>query len=386
MNLEYKIDVQKQEIKIINERKISISVVIDISYEVFGSQEFEILNDFSDIDDVQVNSENVSLNSLIGVNSNLASLKEDIKVESSDIIYDILDVKTNILNKEVKISYNKVLTKADFDIKILYLTKDGRVCKITERFPIMSFIDLENVKEENVCSTDYQIRNILLNINNEENSIMVQMEYEIICKAFENKEEKIVCDLYSLKYDTEISSKELEIESKLSTKDAETVDINERIDVENIRKVIDVYGSCKSLNENEGELYLKIYYESENKMGLNVKNVTVPVILKSSENKTKTRVENLEFDLNSETIIVHGKILLEKNSSENKMIRVVQDITKKEVSQKDEYSMIVYSVKKNDTLWEVAKKFKVKQENIINSNELNEPYDLKLGEKIYIIR
>ena len=52
----------------------------------------------------------------------------------------------------------------------------------------------------------------------------------------------------------------------------------------------------------------------------------------------------------------------------------------------DEYGMIVYSVKKNDSLWNVAKKFRVKQESIIHSNELEEPYNLNYGEKIYIIR
>lgn len=389
MNLEYKIEVLKQDIKIINERKISISVNIMVYYEVYGKDELEIFNDFSDIPDVQIDSKNIKMNSLIGINSNIASFKEELKVESSDIISDILNVNTDILNREVKISYNKVLTKADLDVKILYLTKDGRVCKVKEKFPIMSFIDIDNVKEDNICSTDYQIRNILLNVNNgEENGITIQMEYEIICKAFEIKEEKIVNDLYSLKYDTEISSKEIEIEDELSTNNEEKLDINEKIEIENVRNVIEVYGNCKVLKDNEGELYLKIYYESENRIGLNVKNVTIPVIFKASEDKHNARVENLEFDLNNNLLIVHGNIVTEdgENNLKNKTIRVVQDITKKELSDNPDYSMVVYSVKKNDTLWNVAKKFKVKQENIINSNELAEPYMLKYGDKLYIIR
>ncbi len=396
MNLEYNIEVLKHDIKIINERKISVIVTLKIFYDVYGLEQIEIFNDFNEIDDVQVNSKLIKFNSLIGVNSTLASVKEEVKTNGADIISDILKVNTEILNKEVKISYNKVLSKADLMVKILYLTKDGRVEAISEKFPIMSFIDLENIKEENICATDYQIRNILLKINNgEENSITIQMEYEICCKAFENKEQEVACDLYSLKYDTELTTQEVEINSDLSTKLGKIVDIEEKIELENVRKVIDVFGKSKILkntisNETsslEGEVELKIYYETENKIGLNVKIVTIPFICKlQAQDEFNSSLENLEFDLSDKTLMVRGKVVIDENKFEKNKITVVQGVTKKELLEKNEYSMIVYSIKKKDTLWDISKKFKVKQENIIASNELEEPYNLKFGEKMYIIR
>ncbi|MBR1540036.1 MAG: DUF3794 domain-containing protein [Clostridia bacterium] len=288
MNLKYDIDIQKQEVKIVNERKISILLTLKITYEVYGVDSIELDNDFTDIEDVQVNSKRIAIHSLVGSNSNLASLKEEIKLESTDIASDILKIATEISNKEIKISHNKVLTKADLVVSITYLTKDERVCEIEEKFPVMSFIEIENVKEEDMCITDYQVRNILLNMNNsEENSIIVQMEYEIYCKAFENKELDVVSDLYSLKYDISFTTKEIEIAS--------------------------------------------------------------------SNNETET-------------------------------IKIVQNVSKKEISNQEEYSMVVYCVKKNDSLWDISKRFRVNQENIIKSNGLEEPYNLRVGEKIYVIR
>ena len=232
MNLNYNIKVIKQDIKIINERKISIVVNLKIFYEVFGIDTVEVYNDFNEIEDVQVNSKLIKFNSLIGFNSNMASLKEEIKVESADIVSDILKFDTNILNKEVKISYNKILTKADLEVNVIYLTKDGRIEKIKEKFPVMNFIELDNIKEENICTTDYQIRNILLKVNNGDfNSITVQIEYEVYCKAFENKEQEVVSDFYSLKYDTEFSKKEIEIVNDFSTKNVKKVDIDERVEI-----------------------------------------------------------------------------------------------------------------------------------------------------------
>lgn len=289
MNLKYDIEIQKQEIKIINERKISISLTLKVSYEIYGIDTIELLNDFSDIDDVQINSKKINISSIVGVNSNIASIKEDIKIDNTDIVADILKVNTEIQNKEVKISHNKVLTKADLAVSITYLTQDERVCEANEKFPVMSFIEIENAREDNTCTTDYQVRNILINGNTSEDSfITLQMEYEIVCKAFESKEHEVISDLYSLKYNLDFTSKEIEISN----------DMDEKVET----------------------------------------------------------------------------------------IRIVQNVVKKEALEGEEYSMVVYSVKKNDTLWDVSKKFNIKQESVINSNNLEEPYSLRTGEKIYIVR
>ena len=385
MDLQYSIKVAKQDIKIINERKISIVVSLEITYEIYGADEIEIFKDFDKIEDIQVNSKKININSLIGVNSNVASIKEEIKPVSGDAILDILKVDTNILNKEIKISYNKVLTKADLEVKIVYLTKDGRVCVTAEKFPVMSFIDLENVKEENFCVTDYQVRNILLNINSDENSISVQMEYEIICKAFENKEQEVACDLYSLKYNTEFSSKEIEVTNDLSQNSLEKVDINEKVELEKASKVIDVFGRSKILNDTEGEVNLKVYYEEENKIGLEIKEFKFPFIAKSTSAQGCS-LENVEFDLNGNTLVINASVVMEETNLKKQMINVVQDVTQKEPLSQDDFSMVVYSVKKNDSLWDISKRFKVKQENVITSNGLEDSDSLKSRDKIYIIR
>ena len=289
MGVKYDIVVQKEDIKIVNERKISISLDLKIIYYIYGIDEVELFDDFSEIDDIQINSKAINISSLTSSNFNIANLKEEIKIDNTDIVSDILSINTEIFNKEVKISHRKVLTKADLLVSIKYLTQDNRICDVEEKFSIMSFIDMENINENNICTTDYQVRDIELNINNsDENSIILQMEYEINCNAFEEKERNIIIDIYSLKYDLEFSSRSIQINDE---------------------------------SEEKGEV-----------------------------------------------------------------INIVQNITKKEIANQENYSMMVYSIKKNDTIWDIAKKFKVIKENIINSNGLEEPYNLKTGDKMYIVR
>lgn len=53
-----------------------------------------------------------------------ASAKENIVIDDTDNLLEILSLDLNIINKDTKISYNKVLAKADVEVKMLYLTED----------------------------------------------------------------------------------------------------------------------------------------------------------------------------------------------------------------------------------------------------------------------
>ena len=40
----------------------------------------------------------------------------------------------------------------------MYLTEDNRINNITAKIPVVGFIDIPNVTEENMCDVDYEIK------------------------------------------------------------------------------------------------------------------------------------------------------------------------------------------------------------------------------------
>lgn len=66
--------------------------------------------------------------------------------------------------------------------------------------------------------------------------------------------------------------------------------------------------------------------------------------------------------------------------------KFIEDIEEKECIKKNEYSMVVYFVKPCDTVWKIAKMFKVTMESIIQANNLEDPNKIKVGEKLYIVK
>jgi len=47
---------------------------------------------------------------------------------------------------------------------------------------------------------------------------------------------------------------------------------------------------------------------------------------------------------------------------------------------------VIYTVKANDTLWDIAKNYNTTIEDLININEIMTPENIMPGEKIFIIK
>lgn len=383
----YEIKIDTLEAKVLNERKISLNIKIIIKYVVNEICDIDIKDDFlSQIPTLQKREECIKINSLVGINSSKASIKEEMKVENLDEIAEILNFKINVLNTEKKISYNKILVKAEAEIIMVYITEDGRVGKCEKIYPLMSFVEMENVKEDNKINLEYNIKNLLVKLNNNVSSISVQVDFEVLCEVFEEREFKVLKDAYSLDKNLNIKYKKLELEEN---KLEEIFEINDTVKVEDIKNIIlvedrniNIYKTGVNL---EGEIILNIYYETTNKLGLNCREIKLPFIRNS-------KVGNV-FEINSiETSLVNENInfsikLLEKIKNENStVIEMIEDIEMTEEDCRDNYGMVIYVVKNKDTIWEIAKKFKVSVEDLLKLNDLEDENNLENGKKMYIFK
>ena len=72
---------------------------------------------------------------------------------------EILQANCYVLNKEFKTSYNKILVKAESVVKIMYLTEENTINNVEANIPVMGFIDIPNVSEDNMCNIQYNLKN-----------------------------------------------------------------------------------------------------------------------------------------------------------------------------------------------------------------------------------
>ena len=373
--------------KMLNERKVVITAKLKIRYGVYEKNSVKFYNDFDNIEGLQKQEEVLNLNSVIGYGTAKATIDEKINVDGLDIISEILKVDVNISNIESKMSYNKILAKGEANICILYLTEDGRIGKASGDFPVMSFIEIPNVKEDNICELDYKMQNIVLKINNnDDHSFSCQAEFEIQAQVFEKKTVNIVKDLYSLKSDLEYTQSDIELEL-FDNVESEIIKIDEKFEINEIKNVLDVDIKIDISNINSPVAKLKIYSESTQKGGLIVKEFDVPIMAKfESEKNYQVNIKSKEFSLDINNVVVQAQIEVKQESSSFRKISMIQDVKVKESNNKDDYSVIVYFVKPNDTIWKIAKKFKVSQDTILKINDLENPDLIYPGDKLYVLK
>ena len=165
MNARVTTKLKNIEAKVINGRKIGIKAAIEVEIKVYSVEDIDIVNDIANSEGIQMLKESLRVNSLVGTGENKIFAKDTININNTDNLAEILKANINIGNRDVKISYNKILTKADAEVKIMYLTEDNRIGTITTNIPVIGFIDIQDVTEENICDVDYEIRNIVLKPN-----------------------------------------------------------------------------------------------------------------------------------------------------------------------------------------------------------------------------
>jgi len=367
--LKHQVELEIIEAKVLNERKISISGKVKIKVEAFEKEEAEIPSALDNANDIEVLKENCEIKSLIEVNKIKTSIKEDISVDNSYDIAEILKTDIQIKNFENKISYNKVLAKADAEVKIIFLTEDNKIGVTQTQIPVMSFIDINNITDNDVCDVNYSIRNMLFKVNAKEmHSIACQIDFEVGCEAYQTRSLEIIEDMYGVKNNIDFTRRDIHVQIAKSEV-TQNINMNEKdlLYVTEEKESIDI---IKRRLEFFCKLNLDFYYEADNRNGLNVKNIDLPFMVKfeGEERNLEFNITNKKFTINNENVDCDIEILAKEMDSSLKKITIMDNIEITPQEEESDYKMFMYFVKPGDTIWKIAKKFKVCMNDIISIN------------------
>ena len=115
MRAELETCIKSIECKVLNGRKINIKVTLNTKIRVYSKEENEVICDINDRN-IQVLKPSYKIDSLIGEGTTKAYIKETVMIDSKDNLAELLKVNCKIVDSDIKISYNKVLAKAEVEI------------------------------------------------------------------------------------------------------------------------------------------------------------------------------------------------------------------------------------------------------------------------------
>ena len=390
------------ECKIINGRKIAIKATLEINIKIYQKEDINIITNMND-ENIQVLNKRIRVNSLLGEGNTKTYIKENIAIPNNENLAEILKAQMCLLDKEIKISYNKIIAKSELEIKLVYLTEDGKICTTQTRLSAVGFIDMPNIKEENICETSYTIKNIILKPNFvEEYSVFLEVEIEIKCLAYEEKEIDLIQDMYCPFEKMNFDQKMVNTMTNKQTK-KDLCNIREKVNIPELENgnIVDVeinpiINKERKLNGKitfEGELELNFMFLDNSSVGINTKKINIPFeeTMDGIDCKENTKVDTTvevsaqEFVNQAGTINSNIDLNFESNTYRNTEIPVIDNITTEEQEDDlEDYSVIIYVVKSGDSLWKIAKKFGSTVDDIVRVNGIERPEKINVGEKIYI--
>lgn len=402
MNCKLGIKLKSIESKIINGRKIGIKATLEVMIKIYSNEEIQIVNNLENAEGIQMLNEELNVNSLVGSGETKIYAKDTINIDNVDNLAEILKANVCICNKDIKISYNKILTKAEAEVKIMYLTEDNRINSVTARIPVVGFIDIPNVTEENICDIQYEIKNIVIKPNQaEEHSIYVEIEVGVFADVYEDKKINLIQDIYSPCENLEFNKKKITtITGKTNNK--EPIQIREKVMLDDInnKQIIDV--EVLPIIENENKLNSRIIYEGKiglrfifmnGNLDIDTKEVEVPFEyvmenVESGENLNTDidiEVQNTDFVVQDGGLISSNiDMMMNVNSHHDTNLNIMDEIQTNGTREEEDYSVIMYIVKKGDTLWNIAKKFGSTIDDIARTNGIEDVNRINVGEKLYI--
>ena len=400
MTAKENVNIKNIECRVLNGRKINVKSTLSITSKVYSNDNIEIISNVSNLDDVQVLNNDKMVNSLIGDGNTKVYAKDTISVDTADELAEIMKANIRIVNKDIKLSYNKVLAKADADVSILYLTEDNRIKNVNTKIPVMGFVDIENISDDSICDVDYQIKNLIIKPNSgDTHSIYIEAEIEISCFAYETKNINLIEDLYSISSDLNFNQKEImTMAGKQNIK--ENCDIKEQINIPEMddNRLYNVKVNPNILNTTvkngkiiyEGEMAIELLYEMNS--GVNSKNVELPFNFEvSSEGIDENCTVDTDIDVRRDDFIVNSgnidsNIELEFNISisKNEKLNIINEISLNETRENNIYSMVIYFVKPGDTIRKIAKKFRSTTDDIVRVNGIEDPNKIYPGQQLYI--
>ena len=405
MQLKSSADIKNIDCKILNGRKINIQANVKIKVEVYSDESMEIVKNIEDISNLQKLNKNYNINLLLGSGTTKAHAKDTIQISVEDNLSEIAKAKVSIINQETKVSYNKVLAKADAEIKIVYITDEGKINSITAQMPVMGFIDIADVSEDNICEASYELKNILIKPNNaSEHSIYVEVELGIDCFVYENKSIDIIEDLYSptigLKYEqkrAEIMQNKKQFNQICNIRKQKTISeiIGKKIcDVEVKPTIVNTQISDGKIIY-EGELELVFLYLSPDGGRLESKSIIedfsfdaiVDNISLNYQINTNVYVLAQDFIVlpdESVDIKVDLSFMIELAKIDN--INIINNVEEDNINITERCSIVIYYTKLGDTLWNIAKRFGSTVGEIVRINEIENPDSLMPGEQLFIPR
>lgn len=400
------------EYKAINGRKLAVKAILSVMAHIENMREITIPSKCNEENGLFVNIDQKKIKETTGIINTSFKMQEEISMPvSKDSIENIISCDAYVLSDDLKAIDGGVRAMGKIRISLMYEGDSGEAIVETESFevPYDGILDSSGVREGNiVCGKTYiknSMANVITDSEGKGKTLMFDCEVAVKAQVLSNSDEYFVCDAYSDRECINAHTQEV-IYPVLTGKNKNKTVVKDTIKSENADILKYIY-SCGDIS----------YYDVnclKNTVEINgIADISVICLTESDEKPVMTLESSIPFSqeaeitgvdsdnlycvnvtvediqvnvLNSREIEVSAYIVIDLYTEKMCSQICIEKIEKDETAVNDAPSAAIYVVQNDDTLWDIAKRYKTAKENILSLNNLESEDAIKKGKKLLIVK
>ena len=399
-------DVSKVGYKLINSRKIGIESYVVINISVTSNEKIQFIKEILE-DSCEIKPGSVSLKEACE-NKEFSFLVEENLTFPYDDAVEILKTYVTVLENEYRTITGKIVVKGKINTSVLYARENDCYEHYSFEIPFTEVFDWSDVEEDSECDITFSVLKsefkLIESAQNNEKSLTSHIEVQAFVRQERCTNIEYINDCYFTDCDCNFDYVEIECEEILDKPNFSGV-LKQAIEKsEKMPEISSVYTTVAKpyITSTEiqngkiavfGRATVYVLYTSEDpKIPLSSITEDIPFsymidcsnATRESEVLLSVECEHISCTLNDRNSVeircgigIKGKVIKKTNISLLSEINVVEHFEK-------DKSLTIYFVKSGDTLWDIGKRYRVKCDDILIRNQLEDDTSIKNGQKIII--
>lgn len=402
-------------VTMLHSRKLSLKALVGVDYQVKENENFQAVTGIEDGDAIEVLNGSLSMMSLQLQKKEKMQIEEQVEIpDNKPNIYQVIWKSATVTNTKMKSGDGFLMAAGNLNVFLVYRAEE-------EEMPIQFFtmeVPFEKRIDEEVCNEDmisgsflsldqYHIT-VVPDESGEDRLMDITIDFTVEIKLYGNEEMSLVRDAYSTEMEIDPEWKTFYVQHLLlrncaRTKISETETMPKQ---QSILQICHVEGSV-SIEETErtakgilveGVLGTQITYMNKEENGaLSSATFDIPFsheieITGMKEDITYSIIPFLDqitaLQLNENQVEIKAEISLEVLAFTNEPAKAVLDMRVQPINQQRKKSLpgvVGYIVKRDDTLWSIAKNYYTTVERLKKINGLDSD-SVNAGDKLVIVK
>ncbi|WP_144275976.1 DUF3794 and LysM peptidoglycan-binding domain-containing protein [Gottschalkia acidurici] len=405
-------DIEHLEYTKITDYKVAVKTVIDIRSKLQLDNTIDIVRDIQGGEGIQILKETIKYNDTIGSNTTRSVVKETFELEEEmPNVLDVLRVNAKVYEKETRVVEGKVIVGGALECFIMYFSDDEekKINYISQEIPFTHFVEIPGAYKDMDYTLSLQSGDINYDVRGDINGdlriIDVETSVRIEAKVYTQSEKEVTTDTYSTVKKFDVKNEQIVITENIGKHSVDetlkgVVEVGHGDKVEDIcnisaKPVLSDYRILEGKVIIEGLIEVDMLYLSDTNSSLNSVKQEIPF-------KSYIDIEDTKSDIDVDIVNILDNIDYNKTSDKEveleitlknqvyinrvKNINIVKEAIEldEELDKKSRPSITIYMVQKEDTIWDIAKRYNTTVDEIIRTNDIVNQENIMPGEKIII--